>query len=585
MIQDPQNMRLGEQIMEKLLSDGLLSPEQVELSKRRARRMLVPAHQAALDLGFCTQEPIYRALAKIAKLPFNDLSQANPEQDAINLVSAKIALHYQFVPLALRRRVLTAAFSNPPTARDRENMRVLLGVRLKPEIATPKSISLKLKQIYGIGADTVLQITENRVTDDKTHTAEPEFKSAELQQNLDDADGETASITHLVNQLLLEAVELEATDIHIEPFPEQTRVRYRIDGILREIPTPTGLNELHNAIVSRLKVMANLNIAERRLPHDGRIRVNVGTDIFDLRVSILPTRFGETLCLRILNRSAIFIELQQLGLNDKHLHVFESLVQLPYGMILVTGPTGSGKTTTLYATLARMRDSNRKIITVEDPVEYQLEGTSQIQVRSDIGLTFADGLRSILRHDPDIILIGEIRDLETAQIAIRSSLTGHLVLSTLHTNDSVGAVNRLVDMGVQPYLVAACLISSIAQRLVRRVCNACQKDDAAVDSEIISEIADTLELPIQEIHPKIGDGCPECTNSGYRGRVAIFEMFLLDEEIQDLVARNVPTPELRAAARNKGMINLRQNGWEKVAAGLTSVEEITRITGNTQISY
>jgi type IV pilus assembly protein PilB len=586
-IHDPQTLRLGERILEKLQADGVITAEQLELSRRRARRTFIPAHQAAIELGVCGEDPVFRAMAELLDIPFTSLANVDVPEDAVKLVTAKIAFHYNFVPLNLEKRLLTAAFSSPPTARSRENMRVLLGVRLNPRIASPSSIRRTLKKLYGLGADTVLQITENRLAEDRsaggTTLAAP--AAQELQQDLQSHDGETASITHLVNQLLLEAVELDATDIHIEPFPSETKVRYRIDGMLRDIPTPAALNDLHSAIVSRLKVMANLNIAEKRLPHDGRIRVNVGEDIFDLRVSVLPTRFGETLCLRILNRSAIFLEMSQLGLNFQHLNIFERLVQLPHGMILVTGPTGSGKTTTLYAALAGVRDSDRKIITVEDPVEYQLEGTSQIQVRSDIGLTFASGLRSILRHDPDIILVGEIRDLETAQIAIRSSLTGHLVLSTLHTNDSIGAVNRLVDMGVQPYLVAACMVAAIAQRLVRRVCRKCGTEDTMVSQEIVSEIADTLKCAEKEVKPMIGRGCSACNDSGYRGRVAIFELFLLDEHIQDLVARNVPAPELRAEAREKGMVNLRQNGWEKVMDGVTSVEEVTRITGNTQISY
>jgi general secretion pathway protein E/type IV pilus assembly protein PilB len=441
-----------------------------------------------------------------------------------------------------------------------------------------------LKQAYGLGAETVLQIRQDRALQKRVDKVTyDDF----IGQDVSDADEETASIIHLVNQILLEALELQCTDIHLEPYPTTSRLRYRIDGMLRNIPTPPGIRELHEAIVTRLKVMANANIAERRLPHDGRIRVRIGEEKFDLRMSILPTRFGETLCLRILNREAIFREMDQLGFNPTQMAILNDLIDLPHGMILMTGPTGSGKTTTLYAALAKVRDHSPdlKIITVEDPVEYELEGTSQIQVRADIGLTFASGLRSILRHDPDIILIGEIRDSETAEIAIRSALTGHLVLSTLHTNDSVGAINRLVDMGIEPFLVGSSLIAALAQRLVRRICPHCKQPDPAFLPRLRKEMAASLKLKPEEAKAWVGRGCNECDQSGYRGRVAILEVFLLDEAMQDMVSRHAPTIELRAAACARGMRTLRDSGWEKVQAGQTTMKEVTRMTSSLQLSY
>ena len=567
-----------------LLDDGTITEDQAEQARRRIRRAKEASHQAVLDLGFASQEAVYRALSKCNGLPFVVLAAREISEEATSRVPAKVALHYKFVPLAIERGTLTGAFANPPSMRDRESLRLLLGLRLEPMLATPAEVSAVLKNIYGLGAETVIQLRQDRGFQKRVESVVYDDVQG---QDVGPEDAQTASIIHLVNQILTEAVELDTTDIHMEPFHDACRVRYRIDGMLRDIPTPPGMLELHEAIVSRLKIMASLNIAERRLPHDGRIRINVGQEEFDLRVSIMPTRFGETICLRILNRSAIFLEMKQLGLNKANLAILGKLVCLPHGIILVTGPTGSGKTTTLYAALAQVRDANqeRKIITVEDPVEYELQGTSQIQVKPDIGLTFSSGLRSILRHDPDIILIGEIRDGETAEIAIRSALTGHLVLSTLHTNDSVGAVNRLVDMGIEAYLVAASLVACLAQRLVRRVCPHCKVEDEIPSQRIRSEIAEYMDIAPEDVVAWRGAGCMECTHSGYRGRVAVFEFFLLDEEIQDMVSAHVATSELRRTAVNKGMRTLRQDGWEKVAAGLTAIEEIARVTSTFDLGY
>ena len=568
-----------------LTEQGHITAEQADMVRRRMRRAMMPSHQAVLDLGFASEEAVHKALAQSNGLPFVVLSEIELSPEATDRVPAKVALHYKIVPISLERNSLKAAFAAPPEVRDRENLRLLLGLRLDPVIASPKDISRSLKQIYGLGADTVMQIRQDRGLQ-KRASASVVYDQA-TGEDLEDGDEQSASIIRLVNQLLLEALELETTDIHIEPFEDSAHVRYRIDGMLRSIPTPPGLRELHEAIVARLKVMANLDIAEHRLPHDGRIRVRVAEEDFDLRVSILPTRFGETLCLRILNRSGIFLGLEQLGLAAKHATLLSRLVALPHGILLVTGPTGSGKTTTLYACLAVVKERNpeRKIITVEDPVEYVLEGTSQIQIRSDIGLTFARGLRSILRHDPDIILVGEIRDGETAEIAIRSALTGHLVLSTLHTNDSVGAVNRLVDMGIEPFLVAASLVASMAQRLVRRICRHCKEPQPDLTPRLRAEIARSLEIAPDEVNAWRGRGCIECNETGYRGRVAIFELFLLDETIQDMICRNAATSELRHEALEHGMRTLRDDGWIKVSQGATSIEEISRLTSSLDLSY
>ncbi|MFW5996915.1 MAG: GspE/PulE family protein, partial [Lentisphaeria bacterium] len=571
---------INKDLLTALVEEHHITAEQADLVRRRMRRSQSSPHQALMDLSISSEEVIFQTLARCHGLPYTDLPEEDIEEAARNTVSAKVAFNYKLVPLHLDKKSLTAAFSEPPAMRSREQLRVLLGVRLNPVISTPSSIRRALKHIYGIGADTVMQIRKDRSFQNRLGSV---VFDGFQEENLAEQDAETASIIRLVNQLLLEALELDATDIHIEPYHAETKMRYRIDGMLREIPTPPGLHELHTAIVSRLKIMANLDIAEQRLPHDGRIRVHVGDEDFDLRVSVLPTRFGETLCLRILNRGAIFLQLTELGLNQKNLNILKQLVELPHGIILVTGPTGSGKTTTLYAALARVRFSDRKIITVEDPVEYELSGISQIQIRSDIGLTFASGLRSILRHDPDIILVGEIRDGETADIAIRSALTGHLVFSTLHTNDSIEAVTRLTDMGVEPYLVAASLVASLAQRLVRKICPHCKYEDKFVKPRIRKEIAEANNTNPEAVQTYQGEGCDECNNSGYKGRIAIFEMFLLDEETKEKISTRVSTIELRQTAKAKGMTGLREEGWQKVQEGVTSVEEVSRITGVMQL--
>jgi type II secretory ATPase GspE/PulE/Tfp pilus assembly ATPase PilB-like protein len=575
----------GIDLLSSLLEDRVVSANQAEQVRRRVQRTGVSPQKALVDLGYASQEVVYRHLAACHSLPFVSLEGDAVEAEAIRQVPVKVALHYHCVPLRIRSGILSVAFAEPLALRARENLRLLLGLRVQPAIASPGAIRHALKEYYGLGAETVMQLRQDWAFQKRVDTAVTYDDVGG--QDLQDGDKESASIIHLVNQILLEALALNATDIHLEPFPQRLRLRYRIDGMLRDIPTPPGMRELHEAIVTRMKVMASLNIAEKRLPHDGRIRVRIGEEHIDLRVSILPTRFGETLCLRILNRKSIFMELMPLGFNPQQLALFTDLIDLPHGLILITGPTGCGKTTTLYAALAKVRNASpeRKIVTVEDPVEYELEDISQIQIRAEIGLSFASGLRSILRHDPDIILVGEIRDAETADIAIRSALTGHLVLSTLHTNDSVGAVTRLVEMGVEPFLVASSLLASLAQRLVRRICPHCKEPIPEIPAEIAREMAESLGLELDQLQAFRGSGCLECSHTGYHGRVAVLEIFLMDEEMEDMVSRRAATRDLRLAARANGMRTLRDSGWEKVQDGLTSIAEITRITGTQQLTY
>ncbi len=569
-------------LLELLQEQGDITSEEADQARNRQRRARCSIQDALMDLGNVSQDVIFRGVAAINELPFIDLKEAQIQDEAIQQIPRKVVLRYQFVPVKIEKGHLTAAFSEPPGIRERQQLRTLLGIqRINPVIATPQDIEMTNKNLFGLGMETVIEIEKTGTFSSDLAT----LREATVQDL--ETDALDASVGKLVNMFLIEALQMDATDIHIEPFENDVQLRFRIDGMLRAIPAPAGLKNLHAALISRVKVQANLNIAEHRLPHDGRLRVTLKDEVFDLRVSILPTRFGETLNMRILNRESIFFEMPDLGLEDDNLRIMYRLLDLPHGMVLVTGPTGSGKSTTLYAALDKTDKDQRKVITVEDPVEYQMDGISQIQIRAPIGLTFARGLRSILRHDPDIILVGEIRDHETAEIAIRSALTGHLVLSTLHTNDSVGAITRLIDMDVDPFLVSSSLVASIAQRLTRRICKHCKEpeDPKDVPERIREEIARTLRMPEPEVQTYRGKGCHQCGGTGYRGRVGIFEIFLMDEELEDMVTRGVTSVEIRQNARNKGMRNLRMDGWRKVMKGYTTVDEILRITTAFDLRY
>jgi type II secretory ATPase GspE/PulE/Tfp pilus assembly ATPase PilB-like protein len=426
---------------------------------------------------------------------------------------------------------------------------------------------MSLTHFYGLGAETIDQLI-----------AEAEAMPQDEEDDDIAVQTQETGMVRFINLIIAEAIRMDCTDIHIEPFENTLRLRYRIDGILQEIPLPKGVEKLRNAVSSAVKIMAAMDIAEHRKPHDGRIKVRCGNSDYDLRVSVLPTGWGETCCLRILSRGTIKIDLDTLGLSPYQLPKIAKLTELPHGVILMTGPTGSGKTTTLYALLARLNKTGTKIITVEDPVEYQMAGISQVQIHSKIGLTFASVLRSILRHDPDVILVGEIRDSETADIAVRSSLTGHLVLSTLHTNDAPSAVTRLTDMGVEPYLISSCVEGIVAQRLVRRVCRNCN-DTYEVPESIRNEIAMTYPDRIDEAQFIHGHGCPACGFTGYRGRSAINEVMIMSDPLRAMVVAREPANIIKDLAMKEGMVTLRQDGWLRVIEGRTSVEEVLRVAG------
>ncbi len=557
---------------------GIIDPRKLDLARRRSQLQQIPLHRAIVDLDFATEHAAYEAAAEAHGLEFIDLAGHTATRELIAQVPMRIVLSHHLVPIAFQDGLLTAAFAEPPTSTDLGKLRLLLGLRIRPALCGPTALRDFVKRHYGLGADTIQKLSQHQGASDSGNQTVFDV------QGTDASFADEASIVHFVDQLLSEALRLEATDIHLEPFANTVKLRYRIDGLLQDVPTPEGLRSHYLALVSRLKVMADLNITERRIAHDGRIAMKHGGRQYDLRVSIIPTAHGESICLRILGRDNLLVEnLSHLGMEPEQRALLEELSRLPQGLALLTGPTGSGKTTTLYALLAAARDGLRKIITIENPVEYTLEGTSQIQTRDELGLDFAAGLRAVLRHDPDIILIGEIRDKETADVAMHSAQTGHLVFSTLHTNDSVSALARLVDMGVEPWVIGSSLVCSIAQRLARRICPHCARPDETITPETRAEMAAALGIEPAGVRAWRGAGCPECRGTGEHGRVAIYEIFVMTDEVVDLLTAGMKTVALRELARKQGWRPLREQGWRKVQNGIISAAENHRLTRRLQL--
>jgi general secretion pathway protein E len=483
-------------------------------------------------------------------------------------LSVKFLRLYRVLPLDLEGGRLRVAMADPADAATVEAIGAYTGHEVDPVAGEEAEILDAIERLYGSGATTVQKIIDDMGGEDVEIISGPAEENVDHLRDL----ASEAPVIRLVNLLISRAAESGASDIHFEPFEDRLIVRYRVDGVLHVVESPP--QRLQAAIVSRVKLMAKMNIAERRLPQDGRIRVRLENRGIDLRVSTVPTVFGESLVLRILDRSRVFLDLEALGFETDDRGRFEALITRPYGMVLVTGPTGSGKTTTLYAVLARLNAADRKIITIEDPVEYQITGINQIQVHAKIGLTFANGLRSIVRQDPDVILVGEIRDQETADIAVQSALTGHLVFSTLHTNDAPGAVTRLEDMGVEPYLISSAVIGIMAQRLVRRICAACSAP-AAPEATLLQALGAGAG---GDADFRLGSGCDVCNRTGFRGRLVICEILLLTEELRRLVLQRTGASALREAAVRAGMRPMREDGIAKARRGLTTIAEVLRVT-------
>ena len=524
--------------------------------------------QRLIELGYLTEDAALQTFAQYLGMRFLKLTELKLDPELLTKFPHREIYKHSILPLERRNGTAVIATSDPFDLEALDELSTLSGLRLDPVLARKDDIVQVIKEKLGVGGDTINELFAQR-----------QDNEIELLEGLGEADGElaemaqAASVVKLVNELLIEALDQHSSDVHLEPQENGLRIRFRVDGLLRVQPVPPEINHFQAAMISRLKIMAKLNIAEKRLPQDGRIKLRVkGRDI-DVRVSIIPMLHGEGVVLRLLDKSRMVFDLKNVGLPDDMARTFHEMISLPHGIVLVTGPTGSGKTTTLYSALNEIRDPTIKIITVEDPVEYQTEGINQIQVHSKIGLTFAAGLRSILRHDPDVILIGEIRDGETAQSAIQASLTGHLVFSTLHTNDAAGAFTRLVDMGVEPYLVASTIEGVMAQRLVRILCPHCKvpykPDPDDLPSDFPRPLPETLWKPV---------GCRQCRETGYSGRKGIFELLRTDAGVKELCIQQASANRIKQYGLEHGLTTLRNDGWNKVLKGWTTVEEVARMT-------
>jgi len=553
-------------ILEVLQDVGLITRQQIE-----AARINNPESplQALKESGVLTEEDVARTLAAQNGLEFIDLSDVIIPANVIKLLSADIARRYEAIPVQERDDALVVAVANPMDFDAFDALNHILHRQIEYTCATKEQIQHALDKYYG---QIEVEAT-NLIKEMDSNLEVLPGQDANIEEEEEDVD--KAPVIKLVTLLLLEAYKARASDIHIEPLETKLRIRFRIDGVLQEMPSPP--RKLANAIISRLKIMTGtMSIAEKRLPQDGRIQVKLSDKSIDLRVSTIPTVHGESVVMRVLDKSSLLLGLPELGLLSDDLTKFESLISLPDGILLVTGPTGSGKTTTLYSCLNYLNKPDRKIITVEDPVEYQITGINQVPVKPEVGMTFPRALRSILRQAPNIIMIGEIRDFETANIAINASLTGHLVLSTLHTNDATSAVTRLVDIGVKPFLVSSSLRAVIAQRLVRKLCGECK-----VPAELSLYEQSALQLDPRMLSgatPMRPVGCPACKGKGYRGRLGIYEIFVLDTETRNLVINNASAVQIRQRARELGMRTLREDGARKVLAGITTAEEVILTT-------
>ena len=520
---------------------------------------------AVVRLEMAKEAEFLEKFAPLLGMQYVDLSKVAPTNEALQALPARAVYQYNALPLSLEEGQLTVALSDPLNSVAADGIRLVCGMPIKVCIAPSEDIDKAIKRHYGVGAEALDAMIEDgryEVLDDGANISKIDVNEG----------GQEASIVRFVNSIISEADKQGATDIHVEPMEDELRIRYRIDGMLHKVDVPPKLNKLKAAIISRLKVMANLDIAEKRLPMDGRIGIRLNGEDIDIRVSTCPTAYGEGVSLRLLQKAGNFVQLKDLGMSERDLALTNKLITRPNGIILVTGPTGSGKSTSLYAFLHEINKVNVRIMTAEDPIEYEMKGINQVLVHSEIGLTFARALRAFLRQDPDIIMVGEIRDGETAEIAINASLTGHLVFSTLHTNDAAGAFARLVDMGAEPFLVASAVAGVLAQRLARRLCPKCRREIPLKEGWWDQPYAAPQDF-VYAPH-----GCDACAHTGYKGRGAIFELLGVSEEIGSHIIARHSSMEIRKAAMAEGMTTLRQDGWRKVFNGFTSIEELMRVT-------
>lgn len=553
-----------------LLSENLITQEQlekaIEVQKKEGGRL----GSTLIKLGFVDESKIAEFLSKQYNVPYVNLKNTNIDNKVLNSIPRELCQKFLVLPFDRDGQTLKVAIADPSNVYAIEELRFVTGYNIKPYVAVESTIREYLEMLSDGKESALAEIEELDMEEmEYEQEEEDEIKLDVLKKEVEDTP-----IVKLVNYILNEAVKREASDIHVEPYEKTFRVRFRVDGVMHEFIRPP--KKVKNSVISRLKILADLDIAERRLPQDGRIKLKVGAKSVDMRVSTLPVLFGEKVVMRILDKSNLQLDLEKLGFEQSSLDKFIKSIESPYGMVLVTGPTGSGKSTTLYSALSRLNKDDVNIMTAEDPVEYNLFGINQVQMKEDIGLNFASALRSFLRQDPDIIMVGEIRDYETAEIAIKAALTGHLVLSTLHTNDAPSTVNRLLNMGIEPFLVASSTVVIIAQRLARKICPACAEDVKLPKEALLS--VGFKENEIGKFSPKKGKGCDKCNGTGYKGRVALYEVMRVTEGIKELILRGANANEIKSKAVSEGMITLRRSGLEKVKKGITTIEEVVRVT-------
>lgn len=559
-----------------LVDLGFITDEQLaQLLEEQQQRPGALLGRIAEDMGLVTDEQIAQALAEQLNMQVAQLGELQLAPELLRMMTETMAQMYRVIPVQFDGSTMTVATCDPQNLRIQDELRTFLGFDIRMVIATERDIQAAINKYYSSELETFERIVSDLAANEELITASKSMlKDGAF--NLSDAEAlaDSAPVRKLLNMVLLLAIKDHASDIHFEPFEDEFRIRIKAEGVLFEMVPPP--RHLAFAITTRIKVMANLDIAERRLPQDGRIELMIGGHPVDLRVSVLPTMFGESVVMRILDRSVVSLSLNNVGMDETTLKDFRRIIDRPNGIVLVTGPTGSGKTTTLYSALSELNDIEDKIITTEDPVEYDIDGIVQIPIDHEIGVTFASCLRAILRQDPDIILVGEIRDLETAEIAIQASLTGHLVFSTLHTNDAPSTITRLKDMGIPTFLITACVEAILAQRLVRRICAKC-REPATPDKELLMDLSiDPKEADKHKFFH--GKGCAVCNNTGYKGRVGLFELMVMNDDLREAVLKNVTTDELRDKAIGYGMTSLRNYGIKFVYEGVTTADEIVRET-------
>jgi type IV pilus assembly protein PilB len=565
---------MNPRLLELLVKENLLTADQAQKATAEQRRSNERLGTVLRRLGFLSDEDLLDFLSRKYGIPVINLQRVEVTEEIIRLVKKEIVQKYQVFPVRKVGNTLTLALSDPTVVLAIDDVQFATGLHVIPVLASETAIREAIDKSYtdsAVKLDELLQ-KEQQVGADALELVDRSSSKVDISE-LGEEAGE-APVIRFVNLILADAIRKRGSDIHLEPYEKVFRVRYRIDGVLHDVMAPP--KQMEAAILSRVKIMANMDIAERRLPQDGRISVKFSNKEVDLRVSSLPTIFGEKIVMRILDKSGVVLDLQKLGFEADDLERFSRIIQTPYGMILVTGPTGSGKSTTLYAAVSTINSAEINIMTAEDPVEYNLPGVNQVHVREDIGMTFQVALRSFLRQDPDVILVGEMRDTETASIAIRAALTGHLVFSTLHTNDAPSTVTRLLDMGIVPFLVSSSLLMVVAQRLCRRICVEC-REQIELPLSVLLDVGFRPE-EAEGIKVYKGLGCTNCANTGYRGRMAIHEILYINPELQEAIVKLRPANELKEIATKHGMRTLRQSGLRKVALGMTTLDEIIRVT-------